>query len=146
MTNLTNAAELPANGVVSFVYTGDVWQVIGVDYNTNTNTLLRTYTGNANHEYPLLAQNSSANATSEWTEYTSSYKDYYGVIPNNSTTRATINLSTGHITVPGGISGNLTGNVTGNVTGNITGNASNITGILALTNLAKGDINTALMG
>lgn len=99
-TRLTT--HYPANSIMIMTWNGTDWRT-NPYYNTNTNTLLRTYTGSANNEYPLLAQNSSANATSAWTAYTSSYKDYYGVIPNSDTTRATINLSTGKISIPGGL-------------------------------------------
>lgn len=116
--NIPGVGYIRANQTYVFHYDGTNW-VVRLTYNTNTNTLLRTYTGSANYEYPLLAQNSAANATSAWTEYTSSYKDYYGVIPNSSTTRATINLSTGHITVPGGITADITGSCTGSA-GSIT--------------------------
>lgn len=103
INNIPAVGYLVAQRPYMFVYDGTYWVMMNVNRDNNTNTLLRTYTGNANHEYPLLAQNSAANATAAWTEYTSSYKDYYGVIPNSDTTRATINLSTGKITVPGGI-------------------------------------------
>ena len=81
-------------------YTG-WWYIANRD--RNDNTLLRTYALNNNAERPLIAQVSSS--AGAWTHYTSSYKDWYGAIPNDSSKCATINLSTGTITVPGGIIG-----------------------------------------
>ena len=120
-----------AGAVVPLTYDGTNW-VKTQGYNSNTNTVLRTYTGNANYEYPLLAQSSTANATTAWTEYTTSYKDYYGIIPNSSATRATINTSTGHITVPGGITADITGSATSVPLSGVTG-ATNLAAIEALT-------------
>lgn len=36
VTNLTNAAEIAANSVIPFIFTGSYWLVAGLDYNTNT--------------------------------------------------------------------------------------------------------------
>jgi len=79
------------------------WILCNVDYNTNTNTLLRTYSSATNIEVPLIAQSSAASTTAAWTSYTDTYKAWYGVIPNIDSLRAKINLSTGHITIPGGV-------------------------------------------
>lgn len=39
ISNLSAKSELIANGVIPFVYTGSYWMVVGIDYNTNTDTL-----------------------------------------------------------------------------------------------------------
>ena len=74
-----------------------------MNYDTNTNTLLRTYASSTNIEVPLIAQSSANSTTAAWTSYANTSKDWYGVIPNADSLRAKINLSTGHITIPGGI-------------------------------------------
>lgn len=86
-------------------------------YNSDTNTLLRVYASSTNIDVPLIGQSSANSGTAAWTAYTSSYKDWYGAIPSDNSKKAKINLSTGHITVPGGITANITGDVTGDLTG-----------------------------
>ena len=62
----------------------------------DVNTLLRTYKSSTNLDVPLLAQSSAASTTAKWSSYgTSTYKDWYGVIPQGDNQRVTINLSTG---------------------------------------------------
>ena len=99
--NNLNAANTLTNSVHVFTFDGTNWLLIDSDYNTNT--LLRTYATNTNIDVPLIASSSASSTTAAWSEYTSTSKDWYGVIPNSSTTRATINLSSGKMTVPGGI-------------------------------------------
>lgn len=86
-----------------------IWRVINY-YDSNTNTLLRTYASNTDIDVPLIGQSSANSTTADWSTYTGTYKDWYGAIPNDDAKRAKINLSTGAITVPGGITANLTGN------------------------------------
>lgn len=69
----------------------------------DTNTLLRTYASATNINVPLIGQSSEAKTTAAWSTYTGTYKDWYGVIPNDDAKRAKINLSTGLLTVPGGV-------------------------------------------
>lgn len=91
-------------------WTGTDWRT-NAYYDTNTNTLQRTYALASTTELPIVgASTSNAGA---YTAFTSGSKDLYGVIPNDTTKVATINPSTGHITVPGGITATLTGNCTG---------------------------------
>lgn len=108
IANLSAKAELNADVLCMFVYNVNSdstsnWILCNLDYNTNTNTLLRTYSSATNIEVPLIAQSSAASTTAAWTTYTDTSKDWYGVIPNVDNIRAKINLSTGHITVPGGV-------------------------------------------
>ena len=108
-----------------------------MNYNTNTNTLLRTYSSATNIEVPLIAQSSAASTTAAWTSYTDTYKAWYGVIPNVDNIRAKINLSTGHITVPGGITS----------TTPTTGNNSTLVATTAFVNTAiTNAIGTAIGG
>ncbi len=106
--NLSDKAEISASYTCMFIYNVNSdstsnWILCNVDYNTNTNTLLRTYSSATNIEVPLIAQSSAASTTAAWTSYTDTYKAWYGVIPNIDSLRAKINLSTGHITIPGGV-------------------------------------------
>ena len=103
-------------------WTGTDWRT-NAYYDTNTNTLQRTYALASTTELPIVgASTSNAGA---YTAFTSGSKDLYGVIPNDTTKVATINPSTGHITVPGGITASITGNCTGTAGGvawsNVTG-------------------------
>lgn len=119
---------------ILFTYYNDAWR--RADYNTNTNTLLRTYASSSANELPLVGVSNSTSMGIP--SHTSSYKDLYGGFPATKDKRPTVQLSTGKIKVPGGIEGNVTGNVTGNattatnfasaktitLTGNVTGTAS----------------------
>jgi len=84
--------------------TGGTWRVFNYYDSGNTNTLLRVYASSTNLNVPLIGQNSANSANATWTSYTSSYKDWYGAIPSDDAKRVKINLSTGVLTVPSGIS------------------------------------------
>lgn len=101
-SNLPSAGYIIKDTPYRFVYDGTNW-VMDLYYNTNTNTLLRTYASATNIDVPLIGQSSAASTTAAWSTYTGIHKDWYGVIPNDDTKRAKINLSTGAMTVPGGI-------------------------------------------
>ena len=79
-------------------------------YDSNNNTLLRVYSSATDINVPLIGQSSANSTTAAWSTYTATYKDWYGAIPNDDAKRAKINLSTGAMTVPGGITANVTGN------------------------------------
>lgn len=110
--------------------------------NPNTDTKLRIYLSTTSVELPLVGLN-SGNATAAYASHTSGTKDVYGAIPSTAANRATINPSTGAITVPGGIIGNastatnfasaksiaLTGDVTGSANGGASGGWSISTSI-----------------
>lgn len=110
--------------------------------NPNTDTKLRIYLSTTSVELPLVGLN-SGNATAAYASHTSGTKDVYGAIPSTAANRATINPSTGAITVPGGIIGNastatnfasaksiaLTGDVTGSANGGASGGWSIATSI-----------------
>lgn len=100
--NIPGAGYIVGNQTYLFWYDGTRWVTI-MDYNTNTNTLLRTYASSNNVELPLVGLNGSANATATVPALTSGSKDLYGSAPATDTNKATINPSTGKITVPGGI-------------------------------------------
>ena len=106
-TRLTT--HYPANTIMIMVWNGTDWRTNAY---YNTNTLLRTYSSATNIDVPLIGQSSANSTTAAWTTYTNTSKDWYGVIPNDDTKRAKINLSTGHITVPGGITADITGSAT----------------------------------
>lgn len=129
-SNIPAKAYLAANQIYHFTYDGTYW-IVELNYNTNTNTLLRTYSSSTNIEVPLIAQSSANSTTAAWTTYTDTSKDWYGVIPNVDSIRAKINLSTGHITVPGGITS----------TTPTTGNNSTLVATTAFVNTA---INNAI--
>lgn len=103
IANLSAKGELQAGLTQMFTYNGTYWVLHGVDYNSDTNTLLRTYASATNINVPLLGQSSAASTTATWSTYADTYKAWYGVIPNNDALRTKINLSTGLITNPGGI-------------------------------------------
>lgn len=99
-SNLPSAGYIIANTPYRFVYDGTNWVM---DLYYNTNTVLRTYASATNIDVPLIGQSSAASTTAAWSTYSGTHKDWYGVIPNDDTKRAKINLSTGAMTVPGGI-------------------------------------------
>lgn len=111
-TRLTT--HYPAGTVMVMTWTGTDWRT-NAYYNTNTNTLQRTYALASTIELPIVG--AATNTAGEYTAFTTSYKDLYGVIPNDTSKVATIQPSTGHITVPGGITANLTGDCTGTAGG-----------------------------
>lgn len=108
-----------AGGTSRQTVTGGVFRVINY-YDSNTNTLLRVYSSATDLNVPLIGQSSANSTTAAWSTYTGTYKDWYGAIPNDDAKRAKINLSTGMITAPGGITGNLTGNASSASTVNVT--------------------------
>lgn len=130
-TRLTT--HYPANSIMIMVWNGTNWRT-NPYYNTNTNTLMRTYALSPDVEFPILA-GSQTTAGAWTTDYTSSYKDLYGIITSTTANRATINPSTGHITAPAGI--------TANITGNISGTASNVTGTVAIEHGGTGKTTAA---
>lgn len=83
--------------------TGGCWCVLSSYDSGNTNTLLRTYSSATNINVPLIGSSSANSTTAAWNTYTGTYKDWYGVIPNDDSKRAKINLSTGLVQIPGGI-------------------------------------------
>ena len=116
VTNLPGASYLIANNTYRFTYNGTYW-VVMLNYNSNTNTLQRTFLSDTNIELPLMGANGTGSATATVPAFTSGtdpnfYTDSYGAVPATGNLRATINLSTGAITAPGGFVGNLTGSAT----------------------------------
>lgn len=122
-------------------------------YTSNVDTKLRVYLSTTSVELPLVGLN-SGNATAAYASHTTGTKDVYGAIPNTVANRATINPSTGAITVPGGLIGNastatnfataktiaLIGNVTGSATG---GNNDN--GWSIATTIATGAVTNDML-
>lgn len=99
VTNLSTAKQLTAGGIVTFVFTGEVWQVVGINYDSNSNTLLRTYHLSTDVELPLAAIGGVSNNTtaSVQTVNSSHYHEGYGITATTNT--PTLNPSTGKITV-----------------------------------------------
>ena len=135
-TRLTT--HYPVNSVLIMVYDGANWRT-NPYYNTDNNTLLRTYASATNISVPLIGSSSANSTTAAWATYTNTYKNWYGVIPNDDTKRAKINLSTGHLEVPGGITATLTGTAT-SATNDSDGNAINTTYIKKSIGTTKGDL------
>lgn len=134
-TRLTT--HYPAASILIMVWDGSNWRT-NPYYNTDSNTKLRTYASSTNINVPLLGQSSAASTTADWTSYTTSYKDWYGVIPASDDIRVKINLSTGVLTAPGGI--------TANVTGNLTGNASTATSATTASKATAANLTTTQYG
>ena len=107
---------IKVNHIYTLIYDGSVWCITG-DISEAAKPQLRTYRSNTNVQLPLVGLNAVANIISNYNTTTSitsgSYGNMYGAIPENAAKLATINPSTGAITVPGGIIGNLTGTVNG---------------------------------
>lgn len=75
----------------------------------DANTLVRTYKAyETNVELPLIGGSTGSTSPAAPTGETGS-ANLYGQIPKTTANRATYNLSTGKITVPGGIVANVTG-------------------------------------
>lgn len=97
------ASMMALNGAdAAATVSGGVFRVTNY-YDSNTNTLLRTYASATNIEVPLIGSSSANSTTASWSTYTATYKDWYGAIPNDDTKRPKMNLSTGKVTIPGGV-------------------------------------------
>lgn len=87
---------------ILLTYINNAWR--RADYDSNTNTLQRTYRSATNVELPIAGISTAASATAAYSAISSgSYKAVYGAIPETTANVATINPSTGKITIPGGI-------------------------------------------
>lgn len=86
--NGTNGQVLKSNGTTVY------WAS-----DNNTNTLVRTYASTNNIEIPFIG--GSTGTTPAAPTHTSSYANLYGAIPGTIADRATINLSTGVVSVKG---------------------------------------------
>ena len=98
---------------ILLTYSNSKWR--RADYNSNTNTLQRTWRSNVNIELPItgISTSSSSTATTYAAINSLSYKDVYAAIPETTANIATLNPSTGRITVPSGIKlGSLIGSST----------------------------------
>lgn len=103
----TTIVNIPAVGYLiedmtyRFQYNGEFW-VVMLNYDSNTNTLQRIYASSSNVEFPLVGQTNGTTTTAALA-ITSSNKACYGVVPNTAANKATINASTGKITIPSGL-------------------------------------------
>jgi len=96
-TNGTTNTVYPVDGATAATnVSGGCWRVVNY-YDTNDNTLLRTYALGSTTEVPLLA--GSTNTAGAWSNYTSSYKALYGLISNTATNRPMYNPSTGLVKI-----------------------------------------------
>lgn len=87
---------------ILLTYVNNAWR--RADYDSNTNTLQRTYRSATNVELPIAGISTANSATAAYSAISSgSYKAVYGAIPETTAKVATINPSTGKITIPGGI-------------------------------------------
>ena len=110
-THLTTQYATKTPILLVFSAEKDCWFCVN-DYDTTTNTLVRTYASSTDVELPLIGGNNTGSTTATAPSLTSNYKNLYGAVPASNMKKATINPSTGKITVPGGIVGNLTGTAT----------------------------------
>ena len=138
------------DAILTLTYDGTSWvRDQGYNTNTNTNTLLRTYALTTTNELPLVAVTlTGTNTIGNAPTHTSSYSGLYGALPATIANRATINPSTGHITVPGGITTDITGSATSVPFSGVTG-ATNLAAIEALTGsgfLKRASNNTWSLG
>lgn len=97
-----------AGAVIALTYDGTSW-VRDQGFNTDTDSLLRTYAVSTTNELPLIAA-SATNTIGNAPTHSSGYAELYGVIPATDNLRITINPSTGRLTVPGGITASIIGN------------------------------------
>lgn len=118
-TNAIYPAQTTINGNsytlgTSANITGKHWCVLNYYDSGNINTLQRTFKSTADVELPIAGINASNSTNATYDQDNSiannSYAGMYAAIPNDKTKLITINPSTGHLTVPGGITGDLTGN------------------------------------
>ena len=119
-----------AGAVITLTYDGTRW-IRDQGFNTNSNTIVRTYASSTTNELPLLAASVTGTIGNPPT-HTSSYASTYGIIPATADLRVTINPSTGHLTAPGGITADITGSATSVPLSGVTG-ATNLAAIEALT-------------
>ena len=115
----TTIVNIPAVGYLiedmtyRFQYNGEFW-VVMLNYDSNTNTLQRIYASSANVEFPLAGQVNGTTTTAPLA-ITSSNKACYGAVPNTAANKATINASTGKITVPSGLNLGTSSSKLGNI-------------------------------
>lgn len=100
-SSLPGAGYLIANQTYAFTYNGTNWVTRDMHYNTDTNTLMRTYSNKANVELPIPGVSTTASSASAAWATTSTYRNAYGAYPSTNT--PTINPSNGIITVPNGV-------------------------------------------
>ena len=101
LVNIPAGNYLLADMTYRFLYNGTNW-VVMLNYNSNTNTLQRIYASSTNVEFPLAGQ-ANGTSTAAALAITSSNKACYGIVPNTAANKATINASTGKITIPSGL-------------------------------------------
>ena len=105
VSNLPGVGYIVGGQTYMFYYNGTYWVAL-MNYDSNSNTAQRTFRSSTNVELPIAGIN-TGNATAAYAAINSgSYKDLYAAIPETVANLATINPSTGKITVPGGIVGN----------------------------------------
>lgn len=115
----TTIVNIPAVGYLiedmtyRFQYNGKFW-VVMLNYDSNTNTLQRIYASSANVEFPLAGQANGTTTTAPLA-ITSSNKACYGAVPNTAANKATINASTGKITIPSGLNLGTSSSKLGNI-------------------------------
>lgn len=100
--NLPDADYLYSKGTYRFTYNGTYWVVM---LNYNVNTQQRIYQTNNNIDYPIagVCNGTSIGSALDFTGATAIYKGCYSTIPIDTNKIATLNTSTGKITIPGGI-------------------------------------------
>ena len=127
----TTIVNIPAVGYLiedmtyRFQYNGEFW-VVMLNYDSNTNTLQRIYASSANVEFPLAGQANGTTTTAPLA-ITSSNKACYGAVPNTAANKATINASTGKITIPSGLNLGTSSSKLGNIVFRNATNAYTIT-------------------
>ena len=92
--------------ILTLTYDGTSWVR---DQGYNTDSLLWTYALQTTHPLPLIGA-SDINTLGNVPTIASGSTPIYGVVPSNGNLQATINPSTGELSVPGGITANIIGN------------------------------------
>lgn len=109
LDSIPGAGYFIADMTYRFLYNGTDWVVM-----LNTNTLQRIYASSANVEFPLAGQANGTTTTAPLA-ITSSNKACYGTVPNTAANKATINASTGKITIPSGLNLGTSSSKLGNI-------------------------------
>ena len=127
--NMTADAYPIAGADARSAVTG-IWRVLNY-YDSNTNTLLRTYKATNSIDLPLLLRNSTGSQTAA-NAAISTYADSYGAIANVNV--PSVNPSTGQLTVPYRINANSFGpdSIASGTNALALGSAANATGTVAL--------------
>ena len=98
LNNIPSAGYLLTNQTYLFTYDGTNW-VTDLEYNSDSNTLQRTFRSSTNVELPIAAISTANSSTAAYSAISSGgSKDVYAAIPNTDANRVMFNPSTGLMT------------------------------------------------